>query len=112
MAVMRNQEKQFEKLVCFSPLKKAKMERSCLERSPVKIQGAKRTPSKFKPFDNEILVAEENNVLEASPLTNSHGQGVCDSYKLSSSQGKSSISIQSNSEKRSLCLLFRFLCRK
>ena len=40
------------------------MEKSCLERSPVKIQGAKRTPSEFKPFDNEILVAEENIVLD------------------------------------------------
>ena len=63
-AVLQNQENQFDKLVCFSPSKKAKMEKSCLERSPVKIQGAKRTPSKFKPFDNEILVAEENIVLD------------------------------------------------
>lgn len=105
------------------------MDKSCLERSPVKIQGAKRTPSKFKPFDNEILVAEENivldgqlefefsqyqEVLEDAPLTKigdltkcgdrkSHGQGVCESNNLPSSQGKSSVFIKSNSEKRSLC---------
>ena len=63
-AVLQNQEQSYDKLVCFSPTKKAKLEKASLEKSPIKIEGVKRSLSKFKPFDNEILVGEENVVTD------------------------------------------------
>ena len=51
-------------MVCFSPEKRIKLEQACNKKSPIKINSAKKSLSKFKDFQDEIAINENTTICD------------------------------------------------
>jgi len=51
-------------MVCFSPSKRLKLEQASVKKSPVKLTSVKKSFSRIKAFEQEIIVNDTAEVVE------------------------------------------------
>ena len=65
-AVFQDEKDSFNRVVCYSPEKRKKLEQLSTAKSPVKLVSIKKYPSKLKLFKNEISINAKTVVTEGA----------------------------------------------